>query len=567
MGLIAQLRTSLENPSTPLSYPAEWLLDIFNGGRTDSGIRVSEKTALQVTTIFACVQLISGAVGSPDLNVYERIFAENKRAGKRIAYEHSLFDLLENEPNDEMSSFTFRTTLQAHALLWGNLYAEIQRDNGNRILAIWPRNPSRTRPFRLMTDMVIQGERLPKGSLVYKTTERVILKEDMIHIPGLALDGRLGESVVNLARQAVGLALATEKFGAKVFGNGAVPGLTLSHPGKLQDKARENLKKSISEAYGGENVWRPMVLEEGLKVDRIGFEPDKAQALQTRQFQKGEICSIFLVPPHMVGDTEKTNRANTEQIGLEFVTFTMRRWYKAWEQELKRKCFPKTGQSAGKFFAMFDTRPLTMPDADSRRNFYSAGHQNTFLSANDTREMEHLNPIDEPWADGYWVQINMQNAETAWMDPGQGPGPADPSDPASEEPDKLGKRFVRAYSRLFRDAFNRVLVRSSADSGVFQRAFMPVFLSLAESFGELASQENEYDAAPHLRFLSDYIEGMQKRFDGWKSANGEADKAAERELGRAVKAISIEVYREVAAARAKAQLTAKPRPQLEEVLT
>jgi hypothetical protein len=210
MGLIAQLRTSLENPSTPLSYPAEWLLDIFNGGRTDTGIRVSEKTALQVTTIFACVQLISGAVGSPDLNVYERIFAENKRAGKRIAYEHSLFDLLENEPNDEMSSFTFRTTLQAHALLWGNLYAEIQRDNGNRILAIWPRNPSRTRPFRLMTDMVIQGERLPKGSLVYKTTEgarevavnpespndggseRVILKEDMIHIPGLALDGRLG---------------------------------------------------------------------------------------------------------------------------------------------------------------------------------------------------------------------------------------------------------------------------------------------------------------------------------------------------------------------------------------
>src|SRR5579864_8429049 len=171
MGLISETRTSLENPQTPLSYPAEWLLDIFNGGRTDSGIRVSEMVALQAATVFACVDLISGALGFLDLRVYERQFAQDKRVSKRVAYEHDLFDLLHVEPNEEMSAFTFRRTLQCHALLWGNLYAEIQRDNGNRLVALWPPNPSRCRPVRLTKDVIIRSEKIAAGQLAYKTTE------------------------------------------------------------------------------------------------------------------------------------------------------------------------------------------------------------------------------------------------------------------------------------------------------------------------------------------------------------------------------------------------------------
>src|SRR5574337_2177809 len=207
-----EFRSSLENPSTPLSYPAEWLLDIFNGGRTDSGIRVSEMTALQVSTVLSCVNLISGAIGFLELGVYERILARDKRAGKRIAYDHDLYDILDNEPNEEMSSYTFRKTLQAHALLWGNLYAEIQRDNSNRIVALWPRNPARIRPQRAMQDFNIKGELVHAGELFYSTTEgtssteinpeapqdspgpaRAIHRNDVLHIPGLALDGRLGQ--------------------------------------------------------------------------------------------------------------------------------------------------------------------------------------------------------------------------------------------------------------------------------------------------------------------------------------------------------------------------------------
>src|SRR5579863_5449409 len=117
MGLVAEFRSSLENPQTPLSYPAEWLLDIFNGGRTDSGLRVSEMTALQVSTVFACVQLISSTMGALPLHVFELLMGEDKRPGKRVAYEHQAYDLLRWEPNEEMTAFTLRKTLQAHGLL------------------------------------------------------------------------------------------------------------------------------------------------------------------------------------------------------------------------------------------------------------------------------------------------------------------------------------------------------------------------------------------------------------------------------------------------------------------
>jgi HK97 family phage portal protein len=538
-------------------------------------------TALQVSTVFACVQLISGAMGFLDLNVYERILYSDKRAGKRIAYEHDLFDILENEPNDEMSSFSFRKTLQAHALLWGNCYAEIQRDNANRIVALWPRNPARIRPYRLTDPMTIKGESVPRGGLIYKSTEgmetasvdpaaapyndgpeRSILKEDMIHIPGLALDGRVGQSVTNLARQAMGLALATEKFGAKFFGNGARPYGVLQHPAALKPAALENLKRSIQEALGGENVQRPFVLEEGMKWQETSTKPNEGQFLETRQFQKSEICSIFLVPPHMIGDTEKTNRANTEQIGIEFVTFTLSPWLKAWKQELKRKLFPKVGRSANKFFANFDTSPLVMPDAESRRNFYNSGKQWGWLSTNAILEREHMNPIDKPWADGYWMPINMQDAETAFNEPAQGPGPADPDAAAAGEgadtkpakDDKLGKRYVRAYLKLFRDAFGRVLSRSWCDSEAFNRAFRPVFETMGEDLYRLAADEFGGEGESGLaesRFLADYIEAMRTRFPEWKAANGDADNVAERELARAVKAISIEVYRAAGTQRAK----------------
>lgn len=427
-----EMRSSLENPQVPLSYPAEWLLDIFNGGRTDSGIRVSEMTALQVGTIYACVNIISNGFSSLPLHVYERVVSD-KRSGKKIAATHSLYDLLHNEPNPEMTTHSWLKVLMVHALLWGNAFAEIQRDQfSNEIIGLWPRNPARTRAIRTIRPLLLEGDTLPPGTLLFETSDtimggsdlssgtenvenrtghrRLILAEDMIHVPGLSLDGRVGQSTTWLSRQAIGLSLATEKYGAKFFGNGARPAGVLEIPSAMEDKAIENLRRSWAESHGGENAFKVAVLEQGVKYTKIAATPNEGQMLETRNYQRAELCAIFQVPLHMVAAAEKGSggKSNVEQNSIEFVLYCLNPWLVAWQQEMERKLFPKMGRSANKFFPHFDKRMLLYPDSESRAKFYQAGRQWGFLSANDVRELEDMNPVTDGSGDLYMVQVNMQ---------------------------------------------------------------------------------------------------------------------------------------------------------------
>jgi HK97 family phage portal protein len=538
---LLETRSSLENPQTPLSYPAEWLLDAFNGGRTDSGVRVSEMTSLQVSTVFACVQLIASTIGSLPLHVFELVIAKDKRTGKRIAPDHQAYELLRWQPNPEMTAFTFRKCLQAHALLWGNCYAEIQRDAANRPVGLWPRNPARTRPYRSAGELVYRttegmDEQTDVAGAPPNAPERTIDADDMLHLPGLTLDGRLGQSVIHLARQAIGLSLATEKYGAKYFGNGARPGGVLTHPGKLKGEARENLKKSWMEAQGGENAHRVAVLEEGMKFEASASENEAAQFLETRQFQKSEICSIFSVPPHMIGETDKTNRANTEQIALEFLTFTIGPWIESWEQEARRKLFPGVGRSAGKFFPKFEIRRLMMPDAESRRNFYASGKQWGYLSTNDIHEFEDLNPVDDPAADAYWMPVNMQEM-------GKPPKPQPPADESQAQDlpeeqndlaDRLADHLLTSYRRLFRDAVGRTLGRPFANrtQDAFRRTFEPLLAAIADGISTARSESFD-------RFLVGYLDILQSRAAGWIAE--EIETTTDSELRRAIKAITTEL--------------------------
>lgn len=427
----AEQRTSLENPQTPLSFPAEWLLDIFNGGRTDSGIRVSEMTALQVGTVFACVNVISDGVSSLPLHVYQRTVAGN-RVGKTIAVDNPLYDLLHTEPNPEMTSAVFFKTLMVHDLLWGNSYAELERNGAGQTINIWPRNPARTRPIRLLQSLNYGGDLLPPGTLLYETTDaimdsssmtvaenpdtqnigkrRLILAENMLHVPGLTLDGRLGQSTVWLARQAFGLALATEKYGAKFFGNGARPAGILTLPNKLEEKAIDTLRRSWAEAHGGENQFKVAVLEQGVKYEKIAATPEEGQMLETRKYEREEICAIFGVPAHMVAAGDKSGKSNVEQSSIEFVLYCLHPWLHRLEQEMERKLFSKLGRSAGVYFAKFDTRKLMYPDAAARSAFYSSGKQWGFLNTNMILELEDMNPIDPKVGEVFWMPINMQDA-------------------------------------------------------------------------------------------------------------------------------------------------------------
>lgn len=429
---VRETRTSLENPQTPLSFPAEWLLDIFNGGRTDSGVRVSEMTALQVGTVYACVNVISDGVSSLPLHVYERMKI-NGRNSKNVAVDNALYDIVHLEPNPEMTSAVFFKTLLVHALLWGNAYAELQRNQSAQIIAIWPRNPARTRPIRLLKPITFEGDLLPAGTLMFETSDglmdsssfvvdqnpeqmnigmrRLVLADNMIHVPGLSLDGRLGQATVWLARQAIGLALATEKYGAKFFGNGARPSGIITLPSKLEDKNIETLRRSWAEGHGGENQFKVAVLESGVQYTKIAATPEEGQMLETRKYEREEICAIFGVPAHMVAASDKSGKSNVEQSSIEFVLYCLHPWLHRIEQELARKLFPTMGRSSGKYFAKFDTRKLMYPDAAARSTFYSQGKQWGFLNSNMILELEDMNPIEDPAVgEKFWQPINMQDA-------------------------------------------------------------------------------------------------------------------------------------------------------------
>ena len=371
----------------------------FFFGTSSSGKAVNEKTALQTTAVYACVRILAETIASLPFHTYR--YTLN---GKEKAIEHPIYYLLHSEPNPEMTSFVFRETLMSHLLLWGNAYAQIIRDGRGRVLGLYP----------LLPNKVIVN-RNQHGELVYqyeKEGQTYFLRSyEVLHIPGLGFDGIIGYSPISMAKNAVGMAIATEEYGAKFFANGANPGGVLEHPGVVKDPAR--IRESWNAVYqGSSNAHRVAVLEEGMKFQSIGIPPEQAQFLETRKFQLNEIARIFRIPPHMIGDLEKSSFSNIEQQSLEFVMYTLDPWVVRWEQAIQRALF--TENEKRQYFVKFNVDGLLRGDYQSRMNGYAVGRQNGWLSANDIRELENLNRIPEDLGgDLYLINGNMTKLKDA----------------------------------------------------------------------------------------------------------------------------------------------------------
>jgi HK97 family phage portal protein len=512
-------RTSLENPQTPLGFPAEWAMDIFSGGRTDSGLRVSQLTALQVPYVLACVTRIAGAIAAQPMRVYERVDSEGpvSRHAKRVAIEHPLYDVIRYQPNDEMTHASFIRTFMAHALLWGNGYAEIQRDAVGRPVALWPRNPTRTRPRRLLHPLpdnpgnlyplvYITHEGLEQTDQNYSTdvgtsgVERVILKENMLHVPGLALDGRLGQDTIWLSRQAIGLSLAAEKFAAKYFGNNATPSGVLETPNAMKKENRDALRNMWMEAQGGENWGRIALLESGVKFTKISSTPNEAQMIEARKQQMAEIAAIFGMHPIMLGETGAA-RANAEQVALEWVNYTLKPWTNSIEEEFKVKLFPRVtiGRNAGRsFMALIDMRSLELPDAASKANYYRAARNWGWATPNDILEEEDENPLPGKLGESYLVPVNMVAVDAdgkVILQPPRNTSANQPSGPANipgqgvDQP-RQEKVAREVFWPIFRDAFGRFAARDSHDYKVINSIFRPILESMRVAKGESADNVN-----------------------------------------------------------------------------
>jgi len=373
----------------------------FMGGTT-SGKAVTERSAMQMTAVYSCVRILSEAVAGLPLHLYR--YGDNNSKVK--ALEHPLYRLLHDEPNPEMSSFVFRETLMTHLLLWGNAYAQIIRNGKGEVIALYPLMPN-----KMTVDRDANGQlyyRYQHDSDEAKTMENssvILSPADVLHIPGLGFDGLVGYSPIAMAKNAIGMAIACEEYGAKFFANGAAPGGVLEHPGTIKDPQR--VRESWQSTFGGSgNANKIAVLEEGMKYTPIGISPEQAQFLETRKFQINEIARIFRVPPHMVGDLEKSSFSNIEQQSLEFVKYTLDPWVIRWEQSLQRSLF--SFEEKQKYFFKFNVEGLLRGDYQSRMNGYATARQNGWMSANDIRELENLDRIPaEDGGDLYLVNGNM----------------------------------------------------------------------------------------------------------------------------------------------------------------
>ena len=398
MGIFSGLFRSRDKPQNRTSGSGY----SFFMGSSASGKRVNERTSMQMTAVYSCVRILSEAVASLPLNV----FRYTDSGGKEKAFDHPLYHLLHDEPNPEMSSFVFRETLMTHLLLWGNAYAQVIRNGKGEVIALYPLMPDR-----------MSVDRDQHGHLYYKYTKTgedaptmengsvYLSPSDVLHIPGLGFDGLVGYSPIAMAKNAIGLAIAAEEYGSKFYANGAAPSGVLEHPGTLKDPAR--VRDSWNSTFGGSsNSHKVAVLEEGMKYTPISISPNEAQFLETRKFQINEIARIFRVPPHMVGDLEKSSFSNIEQQSLEFVKYTLDPWVIRWEQALYRTLLSEEEKQT--LFFKFNVEGLLRGDYASRMNGYATARQNGWMSANDIRELEDLDRIPaELGGDLYLVNGNM----------------------------------------------------------------------------------------------------------------------------------------------------------------
>ena len=366
----------------------------FFFGSSASGKAVNPKNAVQVSTVYACVRVIAETIASLPVGVYE-----TTANGSQKSMDHPLYRLLHDEPNPEMTSFVWRETTLSHLLLWGNAYSQIIRSGKSHILALYPLLPDR---------MEVDRDSSGRLTYTYTTTEGGTVQlrpEDVLHIPGLGFDGIMGYSPIALEKNAIGLGIAAEEYGSTFFKNGARPSGILTHPNIVKDPKR--LRESWNAAYGGSsNGSKVAILEENMSFTPISLPNNEAQFLETRKFQVEEICRIFRVPPHLIGDLSRSTFSNIEHQSIDFATHTIRPWLVRIEQAMNRALFSVSEK--GRFYVQFNLDGLMRGDYKSRMEGYAIARQNGWMSANDIRALENLNPIpDEEGGNTYLCNGNL----------------------------------------------------------------------------------------------------------------------------------------------------------------
>lgn len=379
------------------------LLDILNDKfKNDAGVTINDQTAMSFSTYYSCVKLISESISQLPLTLYERT-----EEGRQRADNFDLYDVLKNRPNDWMTASGFIQWVSANLLTRGIAYS-LKVRRGNTVIALHPL------PFNAVEET--WDKNTPEYRIYLEKQEYITLgADDLFVVRGLTTDGKTPVSPIGQMRHALGLGIAAEKFGARFFGNNARPAGILESDNSLSPEAIKNLKEQWSKSHGGDNMHKLAVLTAGLKWKQITMSAEDSQFLETRRFQRSEICGMFLVPPHMIGDTEKSSSWGTgiEQLTIGFIKFTLGPWLTRIEQSVSRDLL--TRQQRKRFYPEFLTENLLRGDTKSRNEAYKialGGNQMPgYMSVNEVRKKENMPPMAGEKYDAVYLPPSDSNKE------------------------------------------------------------------------------------------------------------------------------------------------------------
>lgn len=363
---------------------------------TSSGAIVNDDTAMSVGTVFACVRIIAQAMASVDFRVYE---VDGDR--ERIADDHDVDRAINVQPNRWQTPYEFKQLIGAHLMLRGNFYALVVRSRG-RVVAILPLHPDR-----------MTVEQLENFDLVYRYQRKqgqteVFSQFEIMHLRGVSSDGIVGLSPITMAAESIGLQMQARKHGARLFANAARPSGVFKHTGSLSDEAHARLKQQLEDWYAGvDNAHRVILLEDGMDWQSVGLSPEEGQFLETRKFERSEIAMWFGVPPHMLGDVDKTTSwgSGIEEQGIGFVRNVLRPILTNTAQGMRRDLIQ--GDEKARYVIRYDTEQLERGTLKQQAEAYSVLRQIGAMNPNEIRKRLGMNPRTDAGGERFATQVNM----------------------------------------------------------------------------------------------------------------------------------------------------------------
>lgn len=441
---------NIENPNHPITQScADSAMGTGPGSSPGNTLLSSPTGAWNYAAVYAAIRLLSETIAQLPLMLMRE--ADGR---KEPARDHPLFTLMHDAPSDRLTSFNWRETQMAHCLTWGNGYAMILRSNRAGVRELQLCAPGATMPYRYPDGRVVY--RLSVDDKTYEVPQR-----DVLHIPAVGWDGLQGLSPISMHRETLGLGMAADRFGGQFFSNGVTLGGVLKHPETLGREGREALKSGW-EKFKGSGYNGLVVLEEGMDYTRIAIPPEDAQFLQTRKFQVAEVARIYNIPPHMLKDLEKSSFNNIEQQGAEYLRYTISPWLVKWEQELNRKLLTKAERQSGYYFK-FNASALLRATQSDRYESYTRAIQDGWMSRNEVRSLEDLNPVDG--LDEYLVSLNFVDQEETGELQAEEPDdePAEDEDLEERTFQPLIERSAQSFSAWLDDVADRAV--DDADMG------------------------------------------------------------------------------------------------------